>query len=568
MNRRALGYAVAVLVVVAATAVLIQQTDSNNTANRPQPVAFDFEFTRLDPPVPPVVEAAPFGKRLPPERGGRHAEIADWFAKIKPLVPLNEIPAQSSQTARSTSYGESEILLSETWTHDAQQNLESISLLMDCPDVWPGALLQGKTIRGGQPAAISVDSRTPISVTLLGLTTASGDTNPPQLSYVMQHPGIATYQQALQHLQATANGLVSPPRFQFTSEQAYSRSHALFQLHADAHYFSAAFSADVRTVTDSDKARVFVSLRQDFYSIAVDAPKSSTSFLGDSVTRESLLAYVSGENPPTYVKSVTYGRVILAEVLDCNSSSSLRAALNASYDAGVGGFNLDLSTEHLQAVSSATFGIYVRGGPANESNKVLTLSGSEALKKLNSLLSENPMTGVGSMGVPVAFSVCNLADNTAVALHSVTRYSMRKSLSAAYRFSVCLKSAVINDDHDGWFRGDGDFVVWARQSGQEIDLERWARSMPTGNHAIDSWSPVATSASRHLELTIQVGEQDEDPDVAWERASHLNGSAKNTQQVDLASPTTQFKILSPGNNGGNRWNFEVKLCEPLYPGSL
>lgn len=526
----------------------------------PPPDPFDFQFKPPAPPPAQPKELPAQADPLPAEATGRHREIAAWLAKIKPLTPWELSDEVSRLAERATDFGEDEAHLKETFTHEAQQNLMSVSILMDYPDIWPGSLLQGKSVRDVPPAAISVESRTPLTVTMLGLTPDGLATKAAHLSHVMPSPSIQAYQESLTALQTTANGLFVPPRFQFVCEEAYSSSHTLFQLHADAKYFSAAVSADVESVRQNDRARVFIALRQDYYQVVIEPPASSTAFFGDSVTREALEAYVGAANPPTYVKSVTYGRFLIAEALNASSSSKLKAALQASYDAAITQFNLNVAREHEEQIKSATFHLYVRGGPADMPSAI-SLSGFDALRKINSLLAE-PAIAAGSMGVPVAFVACNLVDNTAVALQSLSRYSVLKTRSAPYRYSVCLKGAEINDDHDGWPAGDGDFVVWVRPVGTATDLLRCARSMPTGRFNIDAWSPSTTS-KRRLELCIRIGEEDSDPGIGWEKWHETDGRHETTLMFDLAKGDQGQDVVSPGDDGGNKWHFLVRPVAPF-----
>lgn len=192
--------------------------------------------------------------------------------------------------------------------------------------IYPGALLQGKSLENATPS--------PIPVKRAG-GTISYDLNNGNLSSFFPVDEI-TKSKVQNGMNVIINGAVSagnvvPANFQLDIVQVQSESQLALELGLKVKTFAVKAKASMTYNSSSSYNSFLVKLTQSYYTMSYDLPTSLEEIFHESVTPEKLSDYVAADNPATFISSVTYGRIFYMLVESTSSAREMEAKLNASY---------------------------------------------------------------------------------------------------------------------------------------------------------------------------------------------------------------------------------------------
>lgn len=122
----------------------------------------------------------------------------------------------------------------------------------------------------------------------------------------------------------------------------------------DTRYLGAEASARLdysRNVSQRTYTAYFV---QRLFTIAVDLPERPSSMFADGVTAADLRALgISASNPPLYIDSVSYGRILMFPFTLSASRQRIQSALEVSYNSPIGWVAGFSETDLHQTLSTA-----------------------------------------------------------------------------------------------------------------------------------------------------------------------------------------------------------------------
>ncbi len=257
--------------------------------------------------------------------------------------------------------------------HDVQRNFDSILALGDAyADLLPGMVLQGRPFASGIVTSVPL-ARAPFSLSI-GLPV----TNP--VARVDAAPiNSAVIQAAVSKLQREADAELGslpdlPARLTFKEETVSSFEQASIEVGVDLNYSGPLASAGLKTSFSTNRSKsettVFAKLYQPMYTISIaddELPSERAFFAGDANVAAAVQSGAIGtDNLPVFVKSVTYGRVVIFSMTssEVKSSSELKALVHASFSSFSG--DASLRTRYESVVSSASIQIMALGGSAAE----------------------------------------------------------------------------------------------------------------------------------------------------------------------------------------------------------
>ena len=218
---------------------------------------------------------------------------------------------------------------------------------------------------------------------------------------------------------------------------------AKFKARSKKKLTAAKFKLLARASTDSAEANIEGSLErsrmthsiivkfvQEMFTISLadDLPSLGTAadFLTSTATLDDLLVLqsagdIGAENLPLYVKSITYGRVLMFSMTSTmvESAESLSAAMNASFMDYVEGGG-ELSASHREILENSTAQAVVFGGPQD--------AATAALGALDWSLFFTP--ALATTAVPLSFKVNTLKDRETAAIEDNVSYELRGNCQA------------------------------------------------------------------------------------------------------------------------------------------
>ncbi len=222
--------------------------------------------------------------------------------------------------------------------------------------VYPGNLLQGKTLSNATPS--------PIVVERAG-GTISYDLNNGNLSstFTVDRVSKSSIQDAMNNIIANAGDVV-PANFQLDIEEVQSEQQLALEMGLNVNTFSTKVRSNLSFSTDRSYNRFLVKLTQSYYTMSFDLPTSLDQLFDESVTPEQLATYVQPDNPATFISSVTYGRIFYMLVESTSSRQEMAAKLDVSYGAFRNSVDGSVDVDSFQEMNNVKIKVIAYGGDA------------------------------------------------------------------------------------------------------------------------------------------------------------------------------------------------------------
>ena len=263
-------------------------------------------------------------------------------------------------------------------------------------EIYPGALLQGNTINNVKPQAIPLKrAGGSISYNLNdGNLKASQDLDEMSESQVRQ---------AMNNIISGSSGVV-PSNFVLTYENVFSEEQLALEMGLSYEGYGVKAEGKLSFSTENTYNRVLVKLNQSYYDISYDFPTSYDDVFDESVAAEDLDKYIQADNPATYIKKVTYGRIFYMLIESTSSLEEMNTQISASYD----GFNNDiegnLEVDTMKKMENLKVKVIAYGGDSQNTFASLGETNVEALA--NMLAASTDIR----TGLPLSYEIYSLED--------------------------------------------------------------------------------------------------------------------------------------------------------------
>jgi hypothetical protein len=421
--------------------------------------------------------------------GGNVSSYGDWNGALPDTTPTPPVPLPNSVLTASNG----DAWVCQNSERELKKNFDGfLAPGMTSGVLWPGALIQGATLIDGTPAPITLP-RSPISVSI--------DLAVPAPSRRVELPTSASVQDAVASLQRDADSRlgdidVVPARVDF----AMSEANATFQFMMDLGVYakgsvpaallgleipgkvSVGVSEEVGLEGSFQRHTIAVRLVQPMYTIsfADEAMREPVDYLDPSVTdaqvRQAVDRGVIGpDNLPTYVKSVTYGRMLTYTMTStfAAEASELKAATQAAFDlfkvgSASGGSSL---TARQQLILS------------NSEVRVIAFGGSQesALEAIRTGELDKFFTAVpATQAVPIGYRLNYLKNSRVATLGLGTKYTESQCTpvpgTRSNYWHVSLQSVTSNGSCTGEYSryarvedGVSNYVLYPASRGPMVD---------------------------------------------------------------------------------------------------
>jgi thiol-activated cytolysin len=307
--------------------------------------------------------------------------------------------------------------------------------------LWPGSLIQGKTLVTGTLAAISVPHG-PQTV-VLGPVVAEGDEEA-IIARQIASPSLATVEQARQNI--LKQHLLPPAKFSFTMNQCYSLEHAMLQIGGHANYLGGSVEASLNSENYSVKNNVIVKFTQEYYTYSVEPPKNPVDFFEQDVALEDLETYTNTtDNSVTYIQSVTYGRMGFMMISSNESYESLNRSIKAAMSYAAGSAELNYTDADKKVMKESEVKLIIFGGRLGDATQLVNVNPLEHLK---TWIQEKIDAKSIRFGIPISYRV-NYLNNNEIARLSFTTDYRRVQVSAIPRLTNWkITFFTLDDDKD------------------------------------------------------------------------------------------------------------------------
>lgn len=376
-----------------------------------------------------------------------------------------EIKDDTSQTTVDGNF----TTICKTTTYNLKKNFDQVAILRPTNGiVWPGALVKGnQSLLDGVPEPIGIE-RSPItfSVNLPGMGENGIRT--------VENPAASNIQAAIDsslewwnanNANEYEEGYVNAANSSFHLSSSYSSKQLALDVDLNAEWASGSVSTQFNYYTSDTKKVVMAVFKQAFYDVIFDTPTSPEKVFREDASLEKVKNIVTDAAAPAYIKSVTYGRIIMFRMEAMSSYESIDVEAAFRYAAG---YSVDgnLKTRYEKILQESSIDLVTIGGNAAVATEPITSASTNTantiLDKIRGIISgQNAVYSRNNPGVPIAYSVFYLKDNSLAKLGYTTEYTANECVTTqlSNSVSVFLGNFTAIKDCDGIGGGAGDFRV-------------------------------------------------------------------------------------------------------------
>lgn len=277
--------------------------------------------------------------------------------------------------------------------------------------IYPGSLLQGKSLNKATPDVIAVERA--------GGTISIDIFDGSQTSFLsVEKVTKSSITNAANAIIEGSTGAI-PANMEFSYEKIQSKQQMAAALKVDYHTAFTEVEAKLKFSSDKEYNRTIVSLTQSYYTMSYDIPTSLDQVFDKSVTPQDLAKYVASDNPATYISDVTYGRIYMLLVETTSSETEMDAAVNASFNGVAAGGGVDAKVNYLSSLQSLKIKLFAFGGESTST--LLTIGHAGDLGALTELLAEGTDIRTGK---PISYVVRSVYNNQIVKVGLNTEYDV------------------------------------------------------------------------------------------------------------------------------------------------
>jgi thiol-activated cytolysin len=263
-------------------------------------------------------------------------------------------------------------------------------------EVFPGALLQGKTINDVKPQGI------PLKRAGGSISYNLNDGNS-EASQDLEEMSESKVRQAMNDIIAGSSGVV-PANFDLDYENVFSEKQVALQMGLSFEGYGVKAEGKLSFSQDKTYNRVLVKLYQSYYDVSYDFPTSYEDVFDTSVTPEDLDRYIQPDNPATYIKKVTYGRIFYMLIESTSSLEVMNTQIDASYKSFDKEIEGNLETDSMEKMEDLKIKVIAYGG---DSKNTFSGLGETNIGDLANMLGES--TDIRT-GLPLSYEVYSLED--------------------------------------------------------------------------------------------------------------------------------------------------------------
>ncbi len=322
--------------------------------------------------------------------------------------------------------GNAKIIRCLRTTRNLSKNFEDVAILQPTQGViYPGALVYAdQELVDGKPRPLTGLPRAPIDLRLdlpglqdEGSFTIANATDGKTQSAVNKALNFWNNSTSFK------DGYVNPSRSNYSSTIAYSSDQLAMSLGFNAKWASGDASAQFKFSTSNEKNVVVAVYRQVFYTVTFDSPNLPEQFFDSSVSVDEAKEVFTTEKPsaPGYVSSVNYGRIIMFRMETDKSTLATDAQAAFNYAAGAVTVGADAKLKYEKILSNSAITVVTMGGNAEVMSESVAARGSTDLQKI--IRGKNAVYSKNNPGVPIAYTVKFLKDNTIAKMGSTTDFT-------------------------------------------------------------------------------------------------------------------------------------------------
>lgn len=296
------------------------------------------------------------------------------------------------------------------------------------PDIsllWPGAILQGKGIQAGlgslRQVGVRATDRPALVVSIPRIL--SGDSR-----RIVPNPSLSNVNNAVGELiQVAQNADIETGRkIDFTLQESHGQKQSALNFNLAVEYLTGEAEATLNTQRKSDEHTLTAYFVENAFTVTVDleGQDPQEALFGNSFSASDLAALerdgqIGDDNLPTFVASVTYGRVLMFSVTSSAEYRAIEGAIEGMYDFGTGSVSGGISASEQELLEQSEVKVTSIGGPFRATAGLIESGDLGEFFKIDPELETM---------VPIAYEVRTVKNNDIAAVDRTTEYNIRECL--------------------------------------------------------------------------------------------------------------------------------------------
>lgn len=278
--------------------------------------------------------------------------------------------------------------------------------------LWPGSVIQGKPFLDGKFEQLPIADIAPLALTI--------DKSIPQPSVMVEKPSKQSMQTAIAELVMRAKDIKLPVAASYLSKEIYSVEQLLLDFNLSAKYITQSAKASLQLDSKIETKTFSYYLLQNMFTVSVPSPRKPSMYFNnismEDIDDQKAIGRIAQDNPPLYVESVTYGRILLFTLTSTSSQTEINAALEYANKGGAD-INADLKAKYKALLASAEIKIVPYGGPWQEAAELIKTANIQSYFSST----EPPLT----TAVPISYKLNVLANANTATVAETTSYTKK-----------------------------------------------------------------------------------------------------------------------------------------------
>ena len=337
---------------------------------------------------------------------------------------IDDLPSKRTENTKSKTHDPDKGKIETCVTKDygLQSNFSDIAILKPHNGVlYPGALVYGNgNMLDGLPDPISI-YRGPmiLSVDLPGI----GDKG----TMLVKEPSNSSVQAELDKALEYWNENTYDGGYTIASQSSsvtatfFSSEQMSMDLGMNVKWAGNSVASQLNISSSSQRKVATKVFKQIFYTVSMNTPLEKSSVFRNDVTLSDIQNAVDSDNPPAYVSSVSYGRIIMVKIE--SNSSDLSVDLEAVLDYASSESEVD--SEYDQILRSSSVTVVTIGGNAEATSELNNIGTNQQGNGylMDVITGKNAVYGRDNPGLPISYTIRYLKDNALAKMGYSTSYS-------------------------------------------------------------------------------------------------------------------------------------------------
>ena len=309
--------------------------------------------------------------------------------------------------------------------YNLKNNFEDVAILRPTNGiVWPGALVYGDaSLLKGIPTPVALKrSEVTMRLDLPGI----GDNGIIKVENPVNSNVQSSIDNALEwwNNNAYQDGYVNASNSSHQISTSYSSKQLSLDVGLNVEWAQGDVSAQFNYTSSTKEKVAMMVFKQVFYTISADTPLNPADVFADDVSLAKIKETFNSSSPPAYVHSVSFGRIIMFRMQTTATATDTEIAGAFNYASGFVSASGQTESKYKEILEKSSITTITIGGNAEVASEAAT---AKNFGDLNAIITgENAVYSKNNPGVPIAYTVRYLKDNTFARMGYTTDYEVQE----------------------------------------------------------------------------------------------------------------------------------------------